>query len=70
MLTVAYISTTAPTERPKRLTEKQKLHNMAIQSLAHRKSHDRERAKEMFAKEWEEIAQLEIKLKNLKNKNK
>ena len=65
MLRVAYISTER-VELPKKLTEKELIHNAAVATLEERKHIDREKAKSMFPEEWEEIRRLEKRLAEIR----
>lgn len=57
MLKIAHISD-GPV-KPKKLTQKELIHNAAVQSLAERKAKDRQEANRKFAKQIEELEELE-----------
>ena len=57
MLRVAHISNGQV--RPKKLTQKELIHNAAIESLAVRKAKDKQDAEKKFSNEITELQQLE-----------
>lgn len=70
MLKIAYIATTEPIEKPKKLSKKELLHQEATETLAVRRHQDQQKAEMMFPELKEEIRLLEIKLaEQLKRNN-
>lgn len=62
---IIYIKPIDAIEKPKRLSKKQRIHALAIESLADRRVHDQEKAKKMFAHKWEELRALEAKIEKM-----
>ncbi len=59
MLTIAYNS--ASSVKSERLTEKQRIHNAAIEAIAMRKSKNKAKVDKTFADELQQLAQLKIR---------
>lgn len=66
MLKVSYIAPSTPTVKPKKQSQKEKIHQEAMETLELAKFEDRKKAKEMFRVEREYNLSLKQKLAELK----
>jgi hypothetical protein len=65
MMKIVHIAAEFLPEVPKKLTKKEKLHEYAILAIANHSALIRERVKDIFKPEWDEVKALEKELEIL-----